>query len=184
MNKNIIGHPEGEVYEKYYLRLYNLSYAVLKDRMLAEEAMHDTLLKYFEIQEKYGNIREPDKWLTTVCINRSIDMLRKRKANKMLFSDDLETLLGIEKVEQFTQEHEEDSQFFLEMQGISLIKLKEAVLSMAPGYRLIITLIYYEGMDYEEISLITGLKEATVRSQFLRAKKRLATILKDYKKGY
>jgi DNA-directed RNA polymerase specialized sigma24 family protein len=55
--------------------------------MEAEEIMHDTLLKYFD-REDFDTIRERNAWLKRVCINLSIDRLRKRKVEEGIFKSD------------------------------------------------------------------------------------------------
>ena len=46
------------------------------------------------------------------------------------------------------------------------------------GYRAVLSLLLFEGYDYEEAAEITGLKASSVRSQYVRAKARLLEILK------
>lgn len=62
--------------------------------MEAEEVMHDTLLKYFE-RDEFNTVKERDSWLSRVCINMSIDRLRKRKSiDNLLQSQDLKESLS------------------------------------------------------------------------------------------
>ena len=63
--------------------------------------------------------------------------------------------------------------------GISVEDVKNALNSLASGYRLVLSLLLFEGYDYEEIAQITGLKEASVRSQYIRGKARIVEILES-----
>ena len=45
--------------------------------------------------------------------------------------------------------------------------------------RIILTLVLVEGLDYGEISALTGEREGTLRAQYSRARKRLAALLKQ-----
>ena len=189
--KNLLreGRSENEFYREHYLRLYNLSYAILKNRMQAEEVMHDTLLKFFELWEKYGHIEDASKWLARVCTNRSIDQLRRNKAEKTEYHYNLEELLEIKDKENIiTQERESSKsnkdEYRVAQLEFSKKEIGKAILSLAPGYRLVITLIHFEGFDYEEIAQITGLKEPTIRSQHLRAKRALAERLIKSKRRF
>ncbi|MBR7157761.1 MAG: sigma-70 family RNA polymerase sigma factor, partial [Bacteroidales bacterium] len=64
----------------------------------------------------------------------------------------------------------------------SVDSIKKALLLLPDGYRLILSLHLFEGYDYEEISQITGLKESSISSQYLRAKKRLTEIISNREK--
>lgn len=136
--------------------------------MDAEEVMHDTLLTYFRKGMEFQNTRERDNWLARVCINLSIDRLRKYKSENNLFnSNELKnTEVETECVENFS------------FKGITVDQVKAAMNKLADGYRLILSLHLFEGYDYEEIAQITQLKEVSVRSQFIRGKARLIEEIK------
>ena len=66
-----------------------------------------------------------------------------------------------------------------ELSGI----LQEEINALSPVYRTLITLFHNEELSYEEIYLITGLPEGTVKSYLFRARKMLKTnLLAKYKK--
>lgn len=150
--------------------------------------MHDTLLKFFESKERYGVIVDEAKWLTRVCINRSIDQLRKNRAEKVQYFDNLEELMQMHEKGEKEQKGGRDEQEEVHFDFVERVcarkkrEIREAILGLPPGYRLIITLIHFEGYDYEEIAQITGISESTARSQYLRAKKALAERLKEKKR--
>ena len=69
--------------------------------------------------------------------------------------------------------------FQKELSGI----LQEEIHALPPVYRTLITLFHNEDLSYEEIYLITGLPEGTVKSYLFRARKMLKTnLLAKYKK--
>lgn len=51
--------------------------------------------------------------------------------------------------------------------------VKDVMQTLADGYRVILSLVLFEGYDYEEIAQITGIKEVSVRTQYIRGKARL-----------
>ncbi len=131
--------------------------------MDAEEIMHDTLLRYFKKGMVFQSKKERDNWLKRVCINLSIDKLRKYKSEAILLNS-LEL-----KSEKIDTEAAESFNF----KGITVDQVKTALNNLAAGYRLILSLHLFEGYDYEEIAQITQLKEVSVRSQYIRGKARL-----------
>ena len=46
-------------------------------------------------------------------------------------------------------------------------------------YRAVVVLFYYEDLDVREISRITGVPEATVKTRLFRARQRLKTLLAE-----
>ena len=75
-----MNHPTDivKVYDDHSVRLYNMSLRILGDSFEAEEVMHDTLLQYHASGNKEG-IMDLGKWLSSICIRKSIDRLRKRR---------------------------------------------------------------------------------------------------------
>jgi DNA-directed RNA polymerase specialized sigma subunit, sigma24 homolog len=53
------------------------------------------------------------------------------------------------------------------------------ILRLPDGYRTVLSLYLLEGYDHEEISQILGISHNTVRTQYVRAKQKLLTIIKQ-----
>jgi RNA polymerase sigma factor (sigma-70 family) len=53
------------------------------------------------------------------------------------------------------------------------LQLKEKLNDLPDGYRVILSLFYFEGYDHEEISQILNISPSTSRSQLTRAIKKL-----------
>ena len=160
-----MNHPTDivKVYDDHSVRLYNMSLRILGDSFEAEEVMHDTLLQYHASGNKEG-IMDLGKWLSSICIRKSIDRLRKRRK----FMD-------------FLEEYEDPLSSGTEDQDIELdiARMNKALAQLPDSYRLMISLHLFEGYDYQEISQITGIKEVTVRSTYMRARRRLAELLRN-----
>jgi len=177
VNGGLFGSSQEQFYKDNYLRLFNLSYSILKSRAEAEEVMHDTLLKYFDSEIVFNTSRERESWLSKVCVNLSIDRFRKRERERgHLRSNLFDHMEG----EQLEEELEQEGA--VELLGYSAKRVRKAVECLPAGYRMIITLLYFEGYDYQEIAQITGIKEPTLRTQHARAKRMVAQILKKRKK--
>ena len=75
-----------KVYDLMAQRLFNISLRIVGNSADAEEIMHDTLLQYW----KFGSNQEIidlRKWLSSVCIRKSIDKLRERNRWKNILED-------------------------------------------------------------------------------------------------
>jgi len=156
---------EEEIYEECHKRLFYTSMRIINNSYDAEEVMHDTLLKLFSRKEKFNSDNERNAWLTRVCINMSIDRLRRKSVEtKWIYEENKQNQDNLK----FEPEIEEYS-----FKGVTVKMIKDALVKLAEGYRVILSLVLFEGYDYEEIAQITNLKEVTVRTQYIRGKARL-----------
>lgn len=157
-----------KIYDEHSRRLYNISMRIVCDSFEAEEIMHDSLLEYYRLRDR-SSVIDLRKWLTSVCIRKSIDRLRSRHRFRN-FLEEYEEIAASE----FSSEVE-DEDIFTEIE-----RVKTSLASLPDNYRLILSLHLFEGFDYQEISQITGTKENTIRSLCMRGKQKLITLLKNY----
>ncbi|MBR5857020.1 MAG: sigma-70 family RNA polymerase sigma factor [Bacteroidales bacterium] len=158
-----------KLYNSYSRKLYFTSLRITANSFDAQEAMHDTFIKFYKLKEK-ENIERIDSWLTSVCIRISIDILRKRYREGTFKSELQKEITKEELIEEPPSSKTKPEEYTIEA-------VKESLLLLPDGYRLILSLHLFEGYDYEEIAQITGLKESSIRSQYMRAKKRLAEMV-------
>lgn len=154
-----------KVYDSMSGRLFNASLRIVGNSSDAEEIMHDSILQYWKYGKK-DEIQDIRKWLTRVCVRKSIDRLRERQKWKIL----------LDNYEDPIKEEPEDTE--LEYDISSILK---ALSQLPDHYRAIISLHLFEGYDYEEISQITGTGESTIRSLYMRGRQKLAAALKQKK---
>ena len=61
-------------------------------------------------------------------------------------------------------------------------QIKDAINELPQGYRVVLTLALLEGYDHEEIAQVLSISESTSRSQLVRARKKLITIINSKRK--
>ena len=126
--------------------------------------MQESIIRYYKFPNKEGII-DIRKWLTTICIRKSLDKLRERNRNKI-----------------FLEEYKEHSLNELDKQvpidRLSVQNIKETIGLLPDNYRIIFSLHLIEGYDYQEISQITGIKESTIRTLYSRAKNKIKELIK------
>jgi len=148
-------------YQEYHLRLYNTAWRILRNAEDAEEVMQDTLLKYISRKDPVPlTAPQVGAWLRKTCVRAAIDRLRQRNRQ----ADFLE-LYAVDESE--VQEEETP------VSGLEVEQVRRALDSLEEPYRLILGLVLLEGLDYEEISAITGKKETTLRSLYSRGRAQL-----------
>ena len=108
--------------------------------------------------------------MNKTCVRASIDALRKKKRER-IFLDEYDTA---------NKRTQEVDRYAIDFEALPEIKvIHEAIDKLRDPYRLVLTLVLIDGMDYEEISEFSGEREGTIRTQFSRAKKMLADIMKQ-----
>lgn len=157
------------IYDTHASRLYRISLRIVGDENDAVEVMHDTLLKLYEFRKK-NEILDLAGWLSSVCVRKSIDKVRQKYRYKDFLS-------------RYASEDLDDEDSPWTDQEYSVEDIRNALASLPDHYRLVLTLHLFEGYDYQEISQITGSKETSIRTLYMRGRQRLAKQLKEQKNG-
>ena len=155
-----------EIYRLYYKSMYNSSLRIVGISEEAEDIMQESFLAAFRKLKYYTGDVSFGAWLKKIVINRSLDILRKRK---VLF-EELHAELPVE------------DEIHSEADTITVEEIKSAINLLSDGYRTILSLILLEGYDHEEVSEILGIKNVTSRTQYSRARQKLREILEENRK--
>ena len=156
-----------EPFRQYGKRLYNTALRITLSSSEAEEIMQETLIRFLT-----GSWRPDDEWawLRRMCINRSIDFLRREK--RFVNIDD--AFASAEPV--LADDNEE---VWSGLDGKVFPMVMDLLKAMPDGYRTILTLKLIEDIDYKEIASMLGISESSVRSQYLRGRRKLAERLRE-----
>ncbi|MBR1538930.1 MAG: sigma-70 family RNA polymerase sigma factor [Bacteroidales bacterium] len=152
-------------YQAHSRRLYNISCRILLNPEDAEEVMQDTILKFVTLPFSPMAPEQVSAWLARTCIRASVDRLRKRRREAL-----------------FLEEYALDAAAAPEQDipaEIPAEKILAAIGRLPDPYRLVVTLVLTEGLDYQEIAAYTGQKESTLRSHYMRGRQKLITLLTD-----
>ena len=60
---------------------------------------------------------------------------------------------------------------------LSVAKVKQSMQQLSDGFRTILSLYLFEGYDIDEIASILKIKPVSVRTQYLRAKRKLVELM-------
>lgn len=155
------------IYLKYAKAMYNTSLRIVNNTADAEDVLQEAFVDAFRSLNDFHYHSTFGAWLKRIVINKSINILRKKKMQLVeLDSTNAHVLTEDEKLD------EQDLQ-------LKVDQVKTAIQKLADGYRTVISLYLLEGYDQEEISEILGISHNTVRTQYIRAKQKLLLILKQ-----
>ena len=154
-----------ELYRLYSKAMLNVAFRIVGNIGEAEDVLQEAFLDAFNKLRDFRQETTFGLWLKQIVVNRSINMLRKRKMELIeLEGDHLENIPDEESAD------DEEVQY-----QVALVK--EAMKQLPDGYRVVLSLYLLEGYDHEEIGQILSITENTSRTQFLRAKRKLMEIL-------
>ena len=105
-------------------------------------------------------------------VSLSIGLAFSVYAQKVPFPDDWEQGAGPE-----PEEVPEETPTVIDV-AYRADTIKKAIYALPEGYRIVLSLILLEGYDHEEVSGILQISNATSRTQYHRAKKKLLELLK------
>lgn len=156
-----------QLVETYQKPVYNLCYRMLGEPDTAEDAAQETFLRAYAQLKTYDPGQSFGTWLLSVAAHYCIDRLRRRKFQWLSFDDprwdesapSLVSDLPSPETSALNKEREEEVQ--------------RALQKLAPQYRMVLVLKYWNEMSLEEISQITGDNVGTVKVKLFRARQML-----------
>ena len=147
--------------------MFNTCLRILNNVAEAEDVLQESFIEAFKNLDGFEYRTSFGGWLKTICINRSINQLKKRKIDWV----DIEKLAGNETAEEAAIDENEIT--------LKVESVKKAIMRLPDGYRTVLNLYLLEGYDHEEIADILNVAQSTTRSQFIRAKQKLLQLLKE-----
>lgn len=151
-----------EIYKLYATAMYNVSLRIVNNDVEAEDVLQESFLDAFSRIADFRQETTFGLWLKQIVINKSINYLRKRK---------LETV-SVENVDVVDEFETDVDEIAYKVEAV-----KAAMAALADGYRVVLSLYLFEGYDHEEIAHILKITENTSRTQYMRAKQKLNSLL-------
>ena len=138
---------------------------LIKNRQDHEEICQDVFLKVYDKLNAFTFQSKLSTWIATIAYRHAINFVRKKR---LMIADESEDSL----VERF-REFETPEEVLMEKDLNTIVK---AMIENLPAqYKMVLTLFHIDGMNYEEITEITGMPGGTVKSYLFRAR----TLLKE-----
>ena len=157
-----------EVYDLFSGNFSTICYRYIKNREDHRDILQNSFVKMFgnihQFQDRgKGSLRA---WMSRIVVNECLQFLRLN--GQIQFNDHFEW-------DNIPDEDQEP-----EVKDLSAKEILEYISELSDGYRTIFNLYVFEGKSHKEIALLLNISEGTSASQFSRAKKILATKIKNY----
>ncbi|MEM6263888.1 MAG: RNA polymerase sigma factor [Bacteroidota bacterium] len=157
-----------ELYRQYAKAMFNVSVRISNDYMEAEDVLQEAFVRAFKHINSFKGESTFGAWLKRIVVNTAINHLRKKKVD---FIDLEQVAYG--QLPEPTHEPEAIPSCW------TMDEIRQAIGQLPDGYRLVFSLYVIEGYDHGEISQVLDISEATSKSQFSRAKKKLRELLNE-----
>lgn len=159
----------------YEKGIYNLAFRLVGDREDAMDITQEVFLKAYQALSRFRGDSRFSTWIYRVCVNASLDHLRKKQKQPPHSLDEPLYLKESSVTREVADESEnvEDSVETKFMSSDVLAILKE----IDPAHRAIILLCDVRGYSYQEIADILGLSMGTVKSRLHRARNMVRRLL-------
>lgn len=139
--------------------LYRLCLVMLGNGADAEDALQETLIRYYQKAPRFESAEHQKAWLITVATNQCRDLLRYRKRHPQIDPEILQTVPA-------------------EAPDGSIL---EALMTLPEKFRLVLTLYYVEDYPISEIARIIGRTPSAVKMRLQKGRKLLE---ETYRKEY
>jgi len=162
-----------QLIDKHKDKVFNLALRICSNHEEAEEIAQDAFLKAYRSLKNFKGKSSFSTWLYRIAYNTAISLVRsKRKGN--VYIDDLPAGVA-DYIEYSVPVENEDTDYRNYVVNFALQRI-------SCEERGLITLFYFYDLDHEEISKITGISRANIKVKMLRARRKIAEIIKKVEK--
>jgi RNA polymerase sigma-70 factor (ECF subfamily) len=147
-------------------RLLRFALGLLGSMQDAEDVVQDTLIRLWENAATWTPDARIGTWLHRVCYNRSIDLLRRRRA----FVDDSALLELVDETEL------PDATV---MRGETELSLRGAIEKLPTRQRTAVLLFHFQDFSQREAARVMGVSEEAFESMLARARRQLRQQLSE-----
>lgn len=156
------------LYKKYSTKVYSKCLSLLRDEGLAKDATQDIFIKIFLNLAKFGAQSKFSTWVYSITYNYCIDIIRKKKKMRNIFSDEMENPPDI--IEEVPD---------AELLAIEVSRLKVILDKIPVGDKMVLLMKYQDEMQIKEVAGVLGKTESAIKMKIKRAKHKAQLVYKE-----
>lgn len=155
------------LYARHHVRVFRFTLRLIGDETLAEDLATEVFLDVWRHADRFEGRSAVSTWVLGIARFKALSA-RRRRAVELLDEEIAKTI----------EDPADDPAIALEKNDTSRV-IRNCLKRLAPHHREIIDLAYYHEKSLEEVAAIVGIPKNTVKTRMLRARMRLAGLLKD-----
>jgi RNA polymerase sigma-70 factor (ECF subfamily) len=152
----------GEAYRRYGDLLFSVSRSVMSDATLAEDCVHDALVRVWSQPQTYRVERGALRAFLVVCVRNEALTRRRNEARHLA----IETNVALAQ--------RDESNAFAENDHVELTRLRGAMAALPVEQRTVLDLAYFGGLSQSEISKRLSVPLGTIKSRASIALRKLS----------
>jgi len=155
------------LYDHYNKRLFELAYAIVRSKEMAEEVVGDVFIQVWQKRKRVRTVENFSFYLYVMTRNSSRSYLRKYGRKKLLDLDEL--ALPFFQIDASPED--------LMISGEALQAINRAINDLPPQCRMVFKLVKEDGLKYREVAELLHLSLKTVENQMGIALKKIHAAL-------
>ena len=161
------------IVERHKDKAYNLAFRICGNHEEAEEIAQDSFLKAYRSLSGFKMKSSFATWLYRIVYNTAISQVRIKKKGILSLEDfpaDATDFIGHN-----SSEEEAEQEYRSSLINFALQKLKDEE-------RGLISLYYYDEMNFDEIFAVTGISKPNIKVKLFRARQKMLEIIEKVEK--
>jgi RNA polymerase sigma-70 factor (ECF subfamily) len=148
------------------LRVFRFVLRLVRDESVAEDLISEVFLDVWRQADRFEGRSAVSTWLLAIARFKALSALRRKPDQEL----DDETAEAIE-------DTSDDPEAALGKKD-KAAAMRKCLAGLSAEHREIIDLVYYHEKSVEEVAVIVGIPEATVKTRMFYARKKLGELLK------
>ena len=154
------------LFARHHVRVYRFVLRLVSNPTLAEDLISEVFLDVWRQAGKFEARSAASTWLLAIARFKALSALRRKPEEEL----DDEAAGAIE-------DPADDPEVSVQKKDKGEI-LRKCLTALSPDHREIIDLVYYHEKSVEEVAVIVGIPEATVKTRMFYARKKMSELLK------
>ena len=156
-------------------KLYGLALRVVRSHEWAEDALQDTFLQIWRTAPDYrASLSPPMAWLGLIVRSRSLDLLRKRKAEREHLTDEIDEVMAD------TLEGDSPNPLDTSLASQQACALQKCLSQLDHKQREVVSLAYLRDLSHGELAQQLKLPLGTVKTWIRRGLDQLRTCMAHF----
>lgn len=154
------------LYGRHHVKVFRFAQRLLRNEQAAEDVVSEVFIDVWRNPSGFEGRSEASTWLLAMTRNKAYSSLRKRKEDQIDESAATEI-----------EDEADDPEVVMQKKSKGEL-LRACLARLSIEHREVIDLVYYHEKSVEEVALIVGAPEGTVKTRMFHARKRLSELAK------
>jgi RNA polymerase sigma-70 factor (ECF subfamily) len=152
------------LYGRHHVKVFRFAMRLLRNEQSAEDIVSEVFIDVWRNPNGFEGKSQAATWLLAITRNKAYSLLRKKKEDQI--DEDAASEI----------EDEADDPEVVMQKATKGDLLRACIARLSVEHREVIDLVYYHDKSVEEVALIVGAPEGTVKTRMFHARKKLSEL--------